>query len=42
MGVFAFTHHMVCMATGLKILISSAEVTLKPLWKKHDRDIQGL
>lgn len=33
MGIFTFTHHMVCMETGLKILVSSAEVTLKPLCK---------
>lgn len=28
------THHMVCMETGLKILVSSKDVTLKPLRKK--------
>jgi len=26
---------MVCMETGLKIWISSAVVTLKPLWKEE-------
>lgn len=36
----AFTHHMVCMDTGLKILESSAEVTLKPLRTEETRTEQ--
>lgn len=32
------TYHMVCMETGLKILVSSADVTLNPLRREIERE----
>lgn len=40
LSISILTHHMVCMETGLKILVSSAVVTLKPLWTEGKYEVQ--
>lgn len=38
-NVRTLTHHIVCIETGLKMRVCCAEVRLKPLQKKEERNI---